>query len=934
MRHDRSQSVAVWFFSCGAVVVLMASVPAARCGRAFARSAPQQTPATVQDAETAKAILERQGILARGGAGARQARETAVSDLLGMDVLKAHQVLQEWVGPGSDPNGVRKLVLSQLAAKLRSSIDPVFARGTNRDMIQRCYVPRLARHFDGHPPANEALAVLRGLARESLIALDATELGAALEPLLADKNPVTRALALRAAGQSRKPELAVRLARHLDDKAVCEAAQVAVHNLTYERLQSLQAVEQWWEENKHRTYLDLAEQAARNAVRRREDRLEELRTRHVATLVELVEVLATSVRDDRWKRLHTLVFASDPPGLTAACLRRLAVVLGERNLTANGAQTHDRTVFFDELGKRMDEGAPPLEYALQLEVASYLVAPGEVKQRAAQERRLLDALDHNSLPVRLAALRGLRRFFAPSTRVQVVAAAAAALRHDDAGQLRVAVATLQSPGWLAPNDTDKDRDAWVQTLRSIVARDALEVDLRVEAVKAMCLPCDAKGTRLEAVFSVLLQELARPTLTTKLRTNVMVRLPELIPAAPGLRRDTAASQYLDQLVKLQQDKDPNIRRDAARLMRVPDDLSNDQAKLLGDKLWQGAGERLVTEVDSGVYSALLGALRNLAADEQHVAAVNTRLRVALDALRDDEAAKPRVAQLVTALVQVAVNDKRSVIEWFKTCERLLARPLRDRASVRTILAHHLERDGGKRLQAEPSEELRYKVWRLVIDTAVLREAPETWSDPRSLDEAKTVVRACKAVFASERFAKDRVVIDTVPVRLTYLRCLAAAGEAVVLESQAGTWLKAEDTRLAGRDRDEARLLLAEGLRQQGQLAAAWKTAGGAGSPGELQKTKLQLTERIANDMLGRKMQHDAVPLLEELLAQTKQDTADYWPRLRRYLEVRFQVESKHAGELIQRLDAWRRTRPELPAEVRKEVDALRAQLTGRANPPR
>jgi hypothetical protein len=150
-------------------------------------------------------------------------------------------------------------------------------------------------------------------------------------------------------------------------------------------------------------------------------------------------------------------------------------------------------------------------------------------------------------------------------------------------------------------------------------------------------------------------------------------------------------------------------------------------------------------------------------------------------------------------------------------------------------------------------------------------------------------------------------------RMTYLRCLAVAGVPGVLVKKATDWTGADDQLLTGTNREEARLLRAEGLLNQGDSGAAWSAIYELADGGSSQLTTS--SARLA------------AVLLERVVDATPAAPADVsWPRLQLFAKIRYQVDTEAASTLRERLDGWTRQAGDLSEKIRSEVQALRELL--------
>ncbi|MEC7583170.1 MAG: hypothetical protein VYE77_02540 [Planctomycetota bacterium] len=886
-----------------------------------------------QQSELDKLLAQCRADLATVGPNSRQKRAVAVATLLSVDDQRAHSILQEYVIPGDDPQGIRHLVLLELARQLANLNAAAFYRSKQRDVIRRTYLVKLVQHFDGKPAANPKLAALRSLARAALAAMRTKEdLQTGLGDLL--KIEELSLNAVYAIGQAQEPALAPLLGDLLDgtgkDKLKAQAASAALENLCYETFFDKQSFDAWWAKNKDKGYIELAERYARRARQILRDEVGAARQRHTETVVQLVELLARSTMKDRWKKIGREVFESGAPELTSASLGRLAEVLADVVPDSKASEAKDRLAFAAEIGRRLAAQPADAQHALLLEVGSYLCAPDETAPRKAQQALLQKGVSHPSTLVRLAALRGLRRFFTPANRSLVVDVAAEAQSADDLEQLQVVIGTLKTEDWSAPRAAEEaDLARWIGVLRNLLTDKALPTALRIDALKVLCRS-DADGARLRPVFNILLAEVIREDLIVEVRSQVLVRLQRLLPAKVGAARDAATAEYLQLLSGLQESEVPEIRLAAVRLLVLPDNLAPEHREKLGRSLIQSVGQRLLTETDDAVFAAQVAALRNFGGEDVHVAAVNASLREALDALRAKPAAAKRLSVLVGGLKQLALNERSTAAEWFKTCLLLLEPPLADRPSIRSILQYHVGRDNGQKLATE-TKELQVSIHKLVIRTAALRSDAAPWSSDKNQDEAKMVQAACKALSADKELPIDRA-FDTATMRMTSLRCLVAMKDSAYLAQILEAWLADADQVLNGPDRDTARLCYAEALLQQGKPDEAWSKSGIQTVAGTGLPERLRVTDAIVAQLIKDKKGVAAVPLLADLINWTPADSPDYWRRFELGLRLRHQLDPKQSQALLKELDSWVSKQASLTPEQKGIAAKLRAALSDTAKP--
>jgi hypothetical protein len=469
----------------------------------------------------------------------------------------------------------------------------------------------------------------------------------------------------------------------------------------------------------------------------------------------------------------------------------------------------------------------------------------------------------------------------------------------------------------------------VSVLRNLLTADALPTDLRVDVVKVLC-QSDIDGARLRPVFKVLLQEAIREDLAVEVRRQILLRVQRLLPAKASLSRDTAAEEYIQLLSGLQESDAPEIRLAAARLLVVPENLSAEYPQKLGKFMIESVGSRLLVETDETVFAAQVTVLRNLAAKDEYVGGVNGRLRKALDELRGKAAATERLDLLVGGLKQLALNERSTAADWYETCSRLMEPPLADRQSVRSILQYHVGRDSGQKLSAA-SPDLQVSIHKLVLRTAALRPATSPWKTEKNDGEAKMVQAAFRFLRAGKEFTKD-TTIDTAPVRMASLRCLAAMKDAALLGPVLELWLDEQDQVIQGADRDVARVLYAEALVLLGKPTEAWAVSGIQQVAGPSLPERLRVADAIVAELVERKAMAAALPVLVDVIQRTAPSSSDYWRRFELGLRLRYQVDPKQGLSLLKELDTWVATHNKLTPELKAATDKLRSALSGTAKP--
>ena len=277
------------------VSVWLACVPAL-----FAAVAPplhaaqQEQQPSRPDAESkrpqngdASAQIERlRAELAQPGAeGARQ-RLAAIEHALSLADVRAHALLAERIAEADDPDGVRAQALEALVRRLRNPIDPVFGETAPREArlrMVRAYAEALATFwFDETTVEGTPAGGLGALAREAIVLMPSRVLVEAQRQILGGTDsPIALRLAtLRAAGDTQDLQFGALLADYLaaEDPAVQASARTALRYLTFHdaTFETKEQYEAWARLNGQRTYVDLAEDAARRAARREREHVEQL----------------------------------------------------------------------------------------------------------------------------------------------------------------------------------------------------------------------------------------------------------------------------------------------------------------------------------------------------------------------------------------------------------------------------------------------------------------------------------------------------------------------------------------------------------------------------------------------------------------------------------------------------------------------------------
>ncbi len=356
------------------------------------------------------------------GGDARLQRVDAVVNLISMNNPRAHEPLIRALDRAVDGKAsnlaVARLILTQLRQSLANHRHPVFGVGPARDSMRRSYMRPVVQFYaplvagKTHPLQEAAGACLRQLPTTERIA------GAKL--LLGTANRKLEQATLLALGDSWDLGMAPFLAAYLEDPALVAATVRALKRLTFRDLRTTAEYDAWWAANNSRTYMEIAIEAARGADKSISSERQRNAEENRGLYAEIVDILVTSKRSDRWKQIQGYIFAPRR-GAMQACLVKLRDRLRNGIELVGGAEASDRLALLAALHRELARlGLPPDRYALLLEVTSHLIAPTEARERGVQEDLLRKALDHEAVAVGLAGLRGLRQFPSPDNRLAVV----------------------------------------------------------------------------------------------------------------------------------------------------------------------------------------------------------------------------------------------------------------------------------------------------------------------------------------------------------------------------------------------------------------------------------------------------------------------------------------------------------------------------------
>lgn len=844
-------------------------------------------------------------ILAQPGPEARVEREAAIEALLSRPEPAAHEVLRDIVRRGPDADGVALTVLTQLRRKLANAHDPVFGNGDRERGVGRAYVPALATLFAGRDGETEALRALREEARLCVGALSAADRRRAFEPLFAAAEPQARRGALMLAGCSRDLGLAPMLAAALDSPDTAADARDGLARLTFvDDFASKAQFEQWWAANHDCSYLVLAERAAQRARDVRSNSLHRAEARTTEVLAELVEALAS--RDNvAWARIAERSLADDPPGSMRVCLERLRDVLAKA--PRYGGVAADRLALLQRLLTQLADRAPaPDTRAVLVEVCAYLVAPGEDKPAEDVATLLREALRHENVTVRRAAVLGFGRFPTVEATRLLVRAGLSARAAGEQGVLAAALASLSAAGRAAPDGDAETFPAWLELVDGVLRDDTIADTVR-EAALAMLEQKGAQGKLLRQSFTVLTAVAKNQAQAALVREKAAVLM---LPYANADEAD--ARTYVDTLIKLLTDPEKRMRLKGAQL------LQNLPRHRNLPEVWRGqviaaVGDVLAKETDEVVLRAMVTCLeRQVDPEKPDLEPVISRLCLALEDMGRAGVSGARRQLLVSALAGQAATQGLDTMQWVRAAGTLLQ--LGERRELRNVI----ERQHPERLveRSAVSGQAVRQALETVVRTALLKPRDEVWTK-REVDD---VLGALKQL--------DGQAGAPQPPEWSLLRIevLLVAGQwdAVLQRGK----LELDAGKLEPQDRERVRVaILRAHLGKTDVDEAVRELQGGvaAGDPA----LATQLREEIGLAMLRLDRPKDALSLLVEVQRATAESDPSYPRRFLRRLDAEARAEPQSQAAILQRLLEREAlfTAAETPPDLRAEFDSVKDRLS-------
>lgn len=800
--------------------------------------AQTQDPPTRPDAESRRpqngeaAALERlRAELAQPGAeGARQ-RLAAIEHLLSLPDDRPHRLLAERIATTEDPDGVRAPALEALVRRLRNPVDPVFGETAPREpklRIVRAYAEALATFWfddstiEGVPPGP-----LGALAREAIVLMPSRALIEAQRQILAspDANIALRIATLRAAGDTQDLQFGGMLADFLADKdpVIRKAASTALRYLTFREatFETREQYEAWAAENERRTYVELAEDAARRAARREREHVEQVAAMRRTAAADLVRALTEKRKAIDWAEVGKLTLAEDHESL-AACLGQLRRTLADG---VAGDEGQGRAAFARDLVQRYRQDAPQDRAIrpLLLEVAASVVRAADAEAHVEVGAELLAQLASSDPALQSAALRSMRRFQSPESRAAIVAVATAAMaRGGDDPVFAQALGALSASGegqWRAPAEGGIGRAEWHALIKAVCTGN-FPRERRNEAI-AMALLVDRDGKRAPESFELLLGIARDPSREPDIRNACLIHL-------QSWREDPArAGALVEALTMLLGDAERDVRLFAAEsLARLPEGAEEQKASWITG-IVETLRDRLQLEANAAVVRAMLECLvactREPGKPEAAIGALNVAIEEVGKSASED--AQARVAVLLQALTEIAADPRAAQGQWVGACE-MLVRHQRRRMLRHVLVSHNAiglakdTRSSDQMLAGRARSAMRF-----VLLAAISKPENEAWDASDELRrEAADVRVAFDAIPPGMKLPES---IESPAFRLLRLQALLATAGNKEVVALSRAWLDERDPKdwepLNATQQETVRYLCADAQARDGKLADAVQT---------------------------------------------------------------------------------------------------------------
>ena len=875
--------------------------------------------------------LERlRGMLQRGGADGREAREQAVERLLSTPTSMAQRLLQDALLQKNDPDALRATILTALQRHCLGQPERLFGGAGEqvRAHIVHGYLVALSPWW-----ADETVEpALRTAARTALQRLPARDVEAAARSVIGSGRESQQTSVLRCLADLQQTLFAPLIAESLaaSDERLRTVATAALQSLLYPELplRRPEEFQAYWREFGSLRYVDFAERAARRAMAVPTDfdaRLARVRREADRDVVKaLVErsggidwaaVQARTVVDDAEVRNDCLTVlrqslqagpsGEDSPGARQAFAR--ALLQKHRQLASGDAAVG----------------------ALLLEVAAYVTRAEEVDLAAELVGLLQTQLEANNAEARLGALRGLRRFPAPEARARLVQLGKSLLADEAQRPLLLGVLTTlasrTAPRWMAPAPADGDKVDWL-LLIATCARVAEPAELREQAL-LMTQALDGRDQRVPEVFDLLVGLVRDGACDAKLRAACVIQL-------QGWRNDGAhADEWVRVMHATVADPLAELRRQAADSLSL---LTSSTDARRGE--WMAATipvlrGQLRVEADVVVLRDLVDCLQVLGREpqmpEKAIGALLLVLQTFVPPVSLEQQA--RLEPLLQALTTIAA-DPVAGSQWVAACPPLLLH--RKRQSLRLIMQNHAAADLAKDVDsADAAVNRRARLaMQFLIDTAMLKPAREGWTTSEDLVRE---VRDVRAAFGAIDGSEEMQAKDSAALRILRLEVDLASGKYQDVVQRATTWLGNGSGATNGANGARA-VLLPEDLARIRVLAAEAQLALGRPEPArrlveealvaaDPDATTVDLMSRIGR-ALAATDSVAALTLFDRVIKATSTEDVTFRARLLDQLQTRLRVEPDASAEIRQRAETYAPlfAAPECPAELRDAFANLRA----------
>ncbi|MBK8096919.1 MAG: hypothetical protein IPK26_07425 [Planctomycetes bacterium] len=851
------------------------------------------------------------------GPDAREVREAAIEALLALPDERAHELLQQAlrVPPADDADRVTPAVLQALSRRLRAAADPVFSAAA--DPVQRSrllagYLPPLIAFWRGQTDATGELMPdpLRDLARACVVRVPAADLDRALRTCA----EADRLSTLRCAADAQQLVAGLFLAEHLQDtdSAVAAAAAAGLRQLTFvaEGFADRKAFTDWYEANKDRRYLDLAEAAARAHLRATTVFAAQLGEVQKQALIDFVRLHVEKRTGVDWAAIEARVFGGDP--IASAGLEQLRVSLAAAPLADEPGP--GRVAFLRILLQRLERASPA--EATILEIAGYLCRVDDGEVHAAVQQRLHAALVGEQPALQMAAARGLRRLPTADNRAAVVQFARAARRGGARlrPQLEAALATLvcRTPTWHAPLESEPGHAEWALLLRELLLDDPA-TGLRDDALALALLP-DSRGARSATAFALLLALAKDPAVDREFRTTCLLHLQDW-------RDDPqCADTWVRELARLLDDASEEIRLFAATALAALPEVAGPQAAWR-EHVGLAMRERLRVETALVVVRAMAECLVAYSRQPETADQVIGTLNKVLDDLPRPLPAEQvaRVEPLLHALTTIAVEPRTAVSQWVSACEMLLR--FEKRRSLRHVFTGHGAAGLLGRDSTEEEKQAAQKIARLLVKTAVLKNPKESWTASDELRAEVQDVRSAFAVLSGSaelqapamrllRLEVDLALDKSKDVIALALQCLQAGPDDGNVDA------------MSPAQKDEVRLMLAAAylLENKADLAAPVMSERDATA---LEPRALETMERLGRALLPTDAAAAAV-WLERALKVTGDEDPAFRRRFLAWAQAASQADSSAREGVLAAAERRRSLfeAADCPAELREAFAAL------------